>query len=101
MDIHQSLLKIKQLLEDSILHDGTVGKRNLIRTSKPINVIHEMVKQGFVGLGVPKERIFPNLTQTTGEVSITGFIKKKNQDIVVLPKNITPDEEYRCGLFIF
>ena len=94
MNINLSLLKIKQLLENSIIQNGTVGKRNLIRTSQPINVIHEVVKQGFVGLNISQERIFPRLTETRGEVSITGFIKKKNQDIVILPENITPSQEY-------
>ena len=94
MNINLSLLEIKQLLENSIIQNGTVGKRNLIRTSQPINVIHELVKQGFIGLNISQERIFPRLTETKGEVSITGFIKKKNQDIVVLPENITPSQEY-------
>ena len=94
MTIHDSLFNIKRILENSIVQGGTVGKRNLIRTSQPINIIHELVKQGFVGLDISQERIFPKLTETTGEVSITGFIKKKNQDIVVLPKNINPSQEY-------
>ena len=94
MDIHKSLLDIKKVLEQSIVQNGTVGKRNLIRTSTPINFIHEIVKLGFIENNISEERIFPNLNQTVGEISITGFIKKKNQDIAVLPLNISPKEEY-------
>ena len=94
MDIHKSLLDIKKVLEQSIVQNGSVGKRNLIRTSSPINFIHEIVKRGFIENNISEERIFPNLNQTVGEISITGFIKKKNQDIAVLPLNISPKEEY-------
>lgn len=94
MDIQKSLLDIKNILEESIIENGTVGKRNLIRTSKPINFIHEIVKHGLIDLNFEKERIFPHLNETTGEVSITGFIKKKNQDIVVLPDNVSPTQEF-------
>ena len=94
MDIQKPLLSIKNILEESIIENGTVGKRNLIRTSQPINFIHEIVKQGFINLNIEKERIFPSLNETVGEVKITGFIKSKNQDIVVLPNNISPTEEY-------
>ena len=41
MDIQKSLLSIKNILEESIIENGTVGKRNLIRTSKPINFNHK------------------------------------------------------------
>jgi len=94
MLINDSLLNIKKLLEKSVIEGGTVGKRNLIRTSQPINFIHEIVKLGFIELGISKDRILPKLNETAGEVSITGFIKKKNQDIVVLPNNITPCQKY-------
>ena len=94
MTIHDSLFNIKRILENSIVQGGTVGKRNLIRTSQPINFIHEIVKQGFINLNIDKKRIYPHLNETVGEVSITGFIKKKNQDIVVLPDNINPTQEF-------
>ena len=94
MDIQKSLISVKNILEESIIENGTVGKRNLIRTSKPINFIHEIVKQGFIKKSIEEERIFPSLNKTVGEVSITGFIKKKNQDIVILPNNISPTKEF-------
>jgi hypothetical protein len=94
MTINDTLFNIKKILENSIIQGGTVGKRNLIRTSQPINFIHEIVKHGFINLNIDKKRIFPHLKETVGEVAITGFIKKKNQDIVVLPNNIKPTQEF-------
>ena len=94
MNLQESLIEIKQLLENSILENGTVGKRNLIRTSRPINIIHDLIKREFINLGISSDRIYPRLNLTTGEVTITGFIKRKNQDIVILPKNIYPKNEF-------
>ena len=100
MNLQESLSEIKQLLENSILENGTVGKRNLIRTSRPINIIHDLIKREFINLGISSDRIYPQLNQTTGEIAITGFLKKKNQDIVVLPKNIDPENEFISELNI-
>ena len=94
MYLQESLLEIKTLLENSVLENGTVGKRNLIRTSKPINIIHDLIKREFLNLGISSNRIHPRVNQRTGEIAITGFIKKKNQDIVILPENIYPKDEF-------
>ena len=94
MNIVDSLTKIKLLLETSVIEGGTVGKRNLIRTSQPINCIHEQIKHDLVKIGYDPNNIKPSINQTKGEVSIQGFLKKKNQDIVLLPNNIKKSEDY-------
>ena len=93
MDIDKALLTIKTILEKSIIDGGTVGKRNLIRSSAPINQLHELVKSDLIKIGFKRELIKPNLGNSSGEVAIYGFLKKKNQDIVVLPEGIYPKEE--------
>lgn len=93
MEISKALIEIKQILETAILHEGTVGKRNIIRTSQPIQVIHELVKVGLIENGVSPRLIYPQIGESIGEVSITGFIKKKNQDIVALPEDLKPVPE--------
>lgn len=93
MDIIKSLQNIKQLLEDAVITDGTVGKRNIIRTSQPINQLHEQVKNDLLKFGINQNNIHPKINETTGEIAIQGFLKKKKQDIVLLPENIYPKRE--------
>ena len=80
MDIDKALLTIKTILEKSIIDGGTVGKRNLIRSSAPINQLHELVKSDLIKIGFKRELIKPNLGNSSGEVAIYGFLKKKNQE---------------------
>ena len=98
MDINRSLTEVKKILELAIEEEGTVGKRNIIRTSQPIQVIHELVKEGLIEHGVKKDLIYPSLGSSLGEVGITGFIKKKNQDIVVIPEGVEQKAEYISDL---
>lgn len=93
MTILEAVLAIKKLIEDSILQGGTTAKNNLIRSSAPINLIHEAVKYSLIDNGVSPKYIKPALNETTGELPLYGFLKKKNQDIAVIPKDIKPKSE--------
>ena len=94
MSVIKCLSEIKSLFENAILEGGTTAKNNLIRTSRPINLVHELVKQGLISRGIEKNSIYPKLNESRGEISICGSIKKKSQDICVLPKNVIPQPEY-------
>jgi len=93
MTIQQAVVELKKLIEDSIIQGGTNAKNNLIRSSVPINLLHEAVKHSLIGNGVHPKYIRPAINETTGEMPLYGFLKKKNQDIAVVPSNIKPKPE--------
>jgi hypothetical protein len=74
--------------------NGQKAKEALIRSSKLILKIHEVTK---VSLNKSiKQRphvIHPPLNSSSPELSITGFIKAKKQDIVILFDNAIPKRE--------
>ncbi len=81
------LQKFKKYLEHAILQEGEKGFSNIIRSQKPINYIHEMIKQDLVKNGIVKENIFPPLGSSKPEIKLAGFFKQKDQDICVIPNN--------------
>ncbi|WRD93844.1 restriction endonuclease [Helicobacter pylori] len=82
------LQKFKKCLEHAILQEGEKGFSNIIRSQKPINYIHEMIKQDLVKNGIVKENIFPPLGSSKPEIKLAGFFKQKDQDICVVPNNM-------------
>jgi len=99
MNIVNSLTNIKKMLEASIISGGTVGKRNLIRTSKPINEIHELIKHDLLKLGA--SNILPKISETNNELALQGFLKKKKQDIVILPDYLKVKKEFINELGVY
>lgn len=93
MSINKAVKDFKTLIENAIVQGGTTAKNNLIRSSKPINLIHEAVKLNLIKNGVKPIFIRPLLNQSTGELPIYGFLKKKTQDITVIPNGIFPIPE--------
>lgn len=93
MDIHIAVQEIKNLLEKSIIEGGQQAKINLIRSQKPINLIHNTVKYELVKNGVNPDHIKPPLDQSKGELKLAGFMKQKNQDICVIPEDVSPQTE--------
>lgn len=90
---------MKQHLEDAVrssVFDGkTYGsglqaKEALIRSQKLINLLHEAVKQTLHDSGISSGRIFPPIAQQSPEMKIAGFLKQKDQDVCVVPKNLRP-----------
>ncbi|MCQ2905091.1 Type II restriction enzyme [Helicobacter pylori] len=88
MFVYHLLQKFKKCLEHAILQEGEKGFSNIIRSQKPINYIHEMIKQDLVKNGIVKENIFPPLGSSKPEIKLAGFFKQKDQDICVIPNNM-------------
>ena len=86
--IDAKLLEFKCKIEDSIRHEGVKGKESLIRSSVLINLIHEAVKVDLVNHGVNETNIFPPIGSTKPEIKLSGYLKRKNQDVCVIPRGI-------------
>lgn len=76
--------------------NGQKAKEALIRSSRLILKIHEVTKHSLVNELLLKKQhftIFPPLNTSSPELSITGFIKPKKQDIVILFDRDKPTPE--------
>lgn len=93
LSLEDALTNIKSSIEDVIRVSGNTGKGNLIRTKKLINLLHEVVKSEFVKLGVNPDLIKPSRGFSNGELKVAGILKSKDQDIALLPNNMTPTPE--------
>lgn len=89
-NITKQLLLFKQMIEYAIITNGTKGKNDLIRSSEPINLIHDAVKHKFLIEGIHPDNIHPKLNFKNPELKIAGFLKQKDQDICITPSNILP-----------
>lgn len=87
--LNTALTNIKNSIEDVILHSGNKGKGNLIRSKKPINLLHEVVKAEFSKLGVNNSLIMPHKGFSSGELKLAGLLKSKDQDVSIVPNNET------------
>ena len=92
-NINQAVVRIKQLIENSIRTGGVEAKNNLIRTQQPICLLHDAAKASFIEKGVNPGFINPPYGEHTGELKLAGFFKCKDQDICILPNNIPAEEE--------
>ena len=86
--IDQQLLLFKEMIESSITRGGDEKKTSAIRSSKPINLIHDAVKKEFIDAGVISNNIFPHFGETKPELRMAGFLKQKDQDICITPSKI-------------
>ena len=93
LTIQQAVENFKELIENSILIGGIKAKEAMIRSSKPINNIHEAVKADLIRNGIAPSRIHPPLGETKQELKLAGFIKQKHQDVCVSPEGNIPEEE--------
>lgn len=94
MNIYDILRQIKIDFDRAILSaqfngksyaNGNKAKEALIRSQRIINYIHEFVKNEFKRCGVPPQMIFPPIGTSKPEKKIKGFLKSKNQDILIIP----------------
>ena len=67
--------------------NGNKAKEAFIRSQKLICCIHEFIKEEFVKGGVNPKKIYPPLGANKPEINLVGFLKKKNQDICVIPES--------------
>ena len=91
--IQQAVDSFKELIETSIIEGGIKAKQAMIRSSRPINFIHEAVKADFIRKGISPDRIHPPLGVSKPELKLAGFIKQKHQDVCVSPEGYTPKSE--------
>ncbi|MGH9948825.1 MAG: restriction endonuclease [Pyrinomonadaceae bacterium] len=91
--LQQSVNEIKRILEETIIENGEAGKLSLIRSQKPIKQIHEAVKSSLVENGIAEAQIHPPLNFSRPEVTLSGFLKPKSQDVTIFPPNVDRVEE--------
>jgi len=91
--LQKAVTEIKESIETAIKSSGTEGKNNLIRSQKPIKLLHEVVKAELIRNKVNPNLLNPPLNQSNGELSLAGFFKKKDQDICVVPNDINAQME--------
>lgn len=89
--IDSVVLRIKKMYEKAIKKGGRDGVHSLIRSKKLIDCIHEFIKHELIRQGVDPAKITPPLGQTKTEVKMSGFLKRKYQDISILSE--APREE--------
>jgi len=93
----EAVTSYREQLKDAIEERGTEGKTAAIRSGKPIQAIHEAVKTALVEAGVDSRFITPNIGSSKGELTLTGFIKKKRQDVCVQPSGVHPSSADRLS----
>ena len=111
IQMQEALNQIKADIENAIVERGEAGKNALIRTQKPIKLIHNVVKTKFLDAGVHPSLINPEFKRLQKSVNpssrdndrpvvlrdkelpLAGYLKTKNQDISVVPNNIPVNQE--------
>lgn len=111
IQMQTALNQIKADIEAAIIANGESGKNALIRTQKPIKLIHDVVKTAFLNAGVHPSLINPELSRLRKvanpparvnnrpvvlrdkELPLAGYLKTKNQDVSVVPNNIHINQE--------
>jgi len=93
LTLPKALTEFKRLIESAIQTNGEQGKNNLIRSQKPIKLLHDVVKAELLRHGIAAERIKPILGDSAGELALAGFLKRKDQDICVVPEEKEPKAE--------
>jgi hypothetical protein len=91
--LQEAVNEIKKSIEKAIKTSGTNGKNNLIRSQKPIKLLHEVVKSELIKNKVNKNLLSPKLSESKGELGLAGFFKKKNQDVSVISNSLHKKEE--------
>lgn len=84
----ENINNIKNIIIDKVSSNGKEGWTSAIRSSSLINQVHELTKTAFLNEGVMSNLIFPPSGQSKPELKIAGFLKAKDQDIVIVPQNI-------------
>jgi hypothetical protein len=93
INLQRAVNEIKKAIEEAIKTAGTNGKNNLIRSQKPIKLLHEVVKSELIRNNVNQSLLSPKLSESNGELGLAGFFKKKNQDVSVISNSLVKEEE--------
>lgn len=95
--IQQAVENFKNLINEAILAGGVAGKQAMIRSSRPINNIHEAVKSDLIKHGVSDFLIYPPLGTSKPELRLAGFFKQKKQDVCAIPNGYSTQKEKLTG----
>lgn len=104
MDFNKILIRIKKEFETAITtakfnganySNGQKAKEALIRSQKIINYIHDYAKHELITNGINGDLILPPLWKSKPEAKIQWFLKKKNQDITYIPKDVNLKEKIK------
>lgn len=90
MELQEAVAGIKRMIETAIKTDGVEGKNNLIRSQRPIGLLHEAVKTAFIKQGVNPLCVHPPIGTHAEELRLSGFFKQKDQDVCLVPVVPTP-----------
>lgn len=100
--LEEELKNIKENINDAKINGytnskgkvskGKAGALSLIRSGKIINHIHEVIKKDLVNNGIDVNLIIPEIGKSKPELRLTGYFKKKNQDVCIIPNNIDKKE---------
>jgi hypothetical protein len=111
VEMQNALNQIKIDIENAILEKGESGKNALIKTQRPIKLIHNVIKTSFLNCGVHPSLINPELKRLQRvanppkrsynrpiilrdkELSLAGYLKTKNQDVSIIPNGILVNQE--------
>lgn len=93
-NIEHQLKIFKNLIENSIRENGIPGKTSMIRSSQLINLIHDAVKYELIMNNINPDNIYPPLGQSKPELKLAGFLKQKDQDVCVVPSNISKEQTF-------
>ncbi|MCD7937442.1 MAG: hypothetical protein LUG98_11320 [Tannerellaceae bacterium] len=111
IQLQDALNQIKRDIESAIIANGEAGKNALIRSQRPIKLIHDVVKTAFLNAGIHPTLINPELQRLQKvanpparrsnrsivlkdkELCLSGYLKNKNQDVSIIPNNILVSPE--------
>ncbi len=93
ISIQEAVNSFKTLIDGSIEQGGIGAKEAMIRSSKPINCIHEAVKSALINSGIDRHRVYPPINASSPEMKLAGFLKHKHQDVCVAPSGHKPESE--------
>jgi hypothetical protein len=91
--INNAVKEFWGLILNGIEKGGEGGKHSIIRSQKPILFLHEAVKSALISSGIDNEVLYPKLGESTPELNLAGYFKQKQQDIVIIPKDLDKTKE--------
>jgi hypothetical protein len=98
INIQEAINNFQTLINNSIIDGGVKGKEAMIRSSRPILNLHEVVKSELIKAGIDKDLIFPPINSRTPELKLAGSRKQKNQDVCVVSNYDKAEEILQEGL---
>jgi len=93
ISLNEALQIIKVSIEDVIKSGAATGKTSLITSQQLVNLLHETIKSELINEGVNPVNIKPQIGNASPEITLSGFLKSKKQDVCVFPNNLVANRE--------